>query len=97
MLILRYKTLGTVKLNKNVDLDKYSYSRFGIGFDPSRSFYLSGGTGFYKTVIIFGAETSSSMHTDNKNKGTLTLSKGPTDGLHKITFTAEKRILDKFC
>ena len=96
MLILRYKTLGTVKLTKNVDLDKYSYSRFGIGFDPSRSFYLSGCTGFYKTVIIFGAEASSSMHTDNKNKGTLSFSKGPTDSLHKTTFTAEKRILDKF-
>lgn len=30
------------------------------------------------------------MHTDNKNKGTFTLSEGPTDGLHKNTFTAEK-------
>ena len=31
-----------------------------------------------KSVIIFGADMSSSVHIDNKNKGVLILVKGPT-------------------
>ena len=32
---------------------------------------------------------SLSVHTDNKNKYILTLSKGPTQGLHNTTLTVE--------
>ena len=49
-----------MKLTKNADSDKYSYSRYDIGFDPPR--WLSDGSGFDKNVITFGADMSSSMH-----------------------------------
>ena len=34
-----------------------------------------------KNVIIFGADMSSSVHIDNRNKDILILSEGPTQGL----------------
>ena len=34
---------GAVPLTKNADLDKYSYSRYGIGFDVRSAFSLSDG------------------------------------------------------
>ena len=42
-----------------------------------------------KNVIIFGADMSSSVHTDNKGKDILILSEGPTQGLDDTTLTAE--------
>ena len=42
-----------------------------------------------KNVIIFGADTSSSVHIDNENKDILILGEGPTQGLDDTTLTAE--------
>ena len=55
---------GAVKLTKNVDIDKYKYSGYGIAFDGT-GFYShpSGGTG--RNVVIFGADMSSSTKIDN--------------------------------
>ena len=39
---------------------------------------------------IFGAGIRSPVHIDNKKKDILILGKGPTDGLHDTTLTAEK-------
>ena len=47
---------GAVKLSKNADPDKYSYSGYGIGFDACRTFSSSDGSGFGKNVIIFAAD-----------------------------------------
>ena len=44
-----------------------------------------------KNVIIFGADMSSSVHVDNKEKNILILSKGPTQELDSATFTAEAK------
>ena len=38
-----------------------------------------------KNVIIFGVDTSSSVHVDNNNQDILILGKGPTQGLHDTT------------
>ena len=46
---------GAVKLTKNTDIDKYKYSRYGIGFDSKGSFSHPSG-GFGKNVVIFGAD-----------------------------------------
>ena len=61
------------------------------------------GSGFGQNLIIFGADTSSSVHIDNKKKDILILGKGPTQGL-KHTLTPEKMYLvnvtvtrKKFC
>ena len=55
------------KLTKNADIDKYKYSRYGIGFDARGSFLFPSG-GFGQNVIIFGADMSSSIHANNKKK-----------------------------
>ena len=60
--------LGAVKLSKNANPGKYSYSWYGIGFDAPSSFLLSVGGGFGKKVIIFAVENSSSAHADNRKK-----------------------------
>ena len=48
---------GGVKLAKNADPDKYSYSRYGIGFDMRIEFSLFDGS-VGKNVIVFGADMS---------------------------------------
>ena len=58
---------GAVTLTKNVNIDKYGYSGYGIGFDGRSSFSVSGG-GFGQNVLIFGADMSSSAHIDNNKK-----------------------------
>ena len=42
-----------------------------------------------KNVIIFGADMSSSVHIDDKNKDILILGEGPTQGLDNTTLTVE--------
>ena len=79
---------GTVTLTKNVDIERYKYSGYGIGFDRRSSFSFTGG-GFGQNVLIFGADMSTSIHIDNKGKDMLVLGRGPTQGLES-TLTAEK-------
>ena len=59
---------GSVKRTKNIGLDKYKYTGYGIGFD-SRSEFLFTDESYGKNVIIFGGDMSSSVHVDNKVKG----------------------------
>ena len=42
-----------------------------------------------KSVIIFGADMSSFVYIDNKEKDILTYGKGPTQGLNNAILTAE--------
>ena len=77
---------------KNVDIDKYRYPGYGIGFDRRSSFSFPGG-GFGQNVLIFGVDMSFSAHIDNKKKDILVLGIGPTKGLeHRLT--AEKNVLN---
>ena len=80
---------GTVTLTKNVDFDNYKYSGYGNGLDSKGSFSFPSG-GFGQSVIIFGADMSSSRHIDNKGEDILILEKGPTQGLGENSLTAEK-------
>ena len=57
---------GAVKLTKHVDIDQYKYYGYGIGFD--RKWFFSTGDEVGRNVIIFGADMSSSSHTDNEKK-----------------------------
>ena len=75
-------------MTKNVNIDKYGYSRYGIGFDRRSSFSFPD-RGFGHNVLIFGVDMSFSTHIDNKKKDILVLGKGPTQGLEH-TLTAEK-------
>ena len=80
---------GAVTLTKNVDIDKYRYSGYGIGFDRKGSFSFPVG-GYGQNVIIFGADMNSSIHIDNKGKDILILGIGPTQELGEHSLTAEK-------
>ena len=93
---------GAVTLTKNIDIDKYEYSGYGIQFDRRSRLIFPGG-GFGQNVLIFGEDMSSSAHIDNKKKDILVLGKGPTQGLehtltagkmYSINFTLTKK---KFC
>ena len=74
-------------MTKNVNIDRYGYSGYGIGFDRKGSFSFPGG-GYGQNVIIFGVDMSFTTHIDNKKKNVLILGIGPTRGLEH-TLTAE--------
>ena len=79
---------GAVSLTKNVDINKYKYSGYGIGFDGRSSFsHPSGGEG--QNVIIFGVDMNLSRKDHNRKKNILILGKGPIQGFEH-TLTAEK-------
>ena len=82
-------------MTKNADIEKHKNSGHGIGF-YGHGFYShhSGETG--RNVIIFGVHMNSSSHIDNKGKEILILRNGPTQGLGKLSFTAEKIYLINF-
>ena len=64
-------------MTKNADIDKYTYSDYGVGFDR-KSVFSFPGSGIGQNVIIFGINMSSSAYIDNKKKEILILGKGPT-------------------
>ena len=95
MLDLQLKNLNffaSVKLTKNVDVHKYKYSGYGIGFDSCSEFLITDGS-YGKNVIIFRANMTSSVDVDNKGKGILILGEGPTQKLDDTTLTAEAKYL----
>ena len=59
-----------------------------MGFDSRSEFSFTDGS-MGKNAIIFGADMSSSVHIDKKNKDTLIYGKPPTQGLDDTTLTAE--------
>ena len=81
---------GSIRLIKNADLCKYKYTGYGIGFDPRSEFLFTDGS-YGKNVNILGADMSSSMHVDNKEKNILILGWGPTQGLDDTTLTTEAK------
>ena len=76
-LTLGNSLLGVVKLIKNADIDKYSYSGYSIGFDMKGTFRFPT-IGFGRNAIIFGADMDSSIHSSNKKKYILIIGKSPT-------------------
>ena len=80
---------GSIKLTKNANPDKYKYSGYGIGFDFRSEFLLPDRS--YRKNVIFGADMSSSIHIDNKEKDFLILGEGPTQILYDTTLTAEAK------
>lgn len=64
-LTLKYCLFGTVKLTKNDDPDKCSYSGYGIDFD-SCSLFSFPTFDWSKNLVIFGVNNISLFHIDNK-------------------------------
>ena len=86
---------GAVTFTKNVDFDEYKYSGFGIGFYIKGEFPF--GDEFGRNCLMFGVDTSSSVHVDNKKRIFQFLMKG----LHKIKCRKQYSInfteSNKFC
>ena len=64
---LKFCLFGAVKLTRNADPNKCSYSRYRIVFN-SQSHFLVSNLDFGKNDIIFGAGNSSLTHIDNRKK-----------------------------
>ena len=71
---------GAVTLTKHVNIDKYGYSGYGVGFDRKGSFSFPNGR-YGQNLIVFGVDMSSFIRIDNKKKDILLLGGGPTQGL----------------
>ena len=80
----------SVKLSKNADPDKYVCDGYSIGFDSRSEFPLPDGS-MGKNVIVFGADMSSSVHTDNKGKYISIPGEEPTEKLDDTTLIAEAK------
>ena len=78
---------AAVKLVKDVDIDKYKYSGYDIGFGRRGAFSVA--NGFGRNVIIFGVDMLSSVNVDNKKKDISIFGEGPTQELDNTTLTAE--------
>ena len=72
-------------MTKNADPDKYKYSGHGTRLDARARFLLSDGNRFGKNVVIFDADMSSLVYTDNKKKHILILGKSTPDDLDYTT------------
>ena len=81
---------GDVKLTKNADADKYSFSEYSIGFDSPLLFSVPN-FDWGKNAIIFEMSYSSSVHIDNKKEDILYLVEGPTSGLDDTTIITEAK------
>ena len=77
---------GPVKLTKNAGQDKYKYSSYCIEFGSHSEFSFRDRR-LEEYFIIFGADTSLSVHIDNKNKDKLIIDEGLDDN----TLTAEAK------
>ena len=86
---------GAVKLTKNVDIEKYKYTGYGIGFDSGGSF-LFPDSSFGQNVTIFGADMSSSVYVNKKVNNILVLRKKFIQGINGTTIYAEKTYLINF-
>ena len=94
--------LGAIILTKNVDINKYKYSGYGIGFDKNGSF-SSPGIGLGRNAITFEVDMNPSTNIDNRKKDILILGKGPTqelehtlstENMYSINFTEHNK---NFC
>ena len=80
-----------------VNIDKYGYSDYGIGFNRHGSFSFSN-TGLGRNVIVFGVDMSSSINIDNRKKDILIPGKGlehtlSAEKMYSINFTEKNKNL----
>ena len=86
--ISTYPTLGNclfgaVSLTRNVDIDQYKYSGYGIRFDRKGEF--SFGNRFGRNCIILGEDISSFSHANNEKNNILILGKDFVQGINGTT------------
>ena len=77
------------------DTDKCIYSGYGLGFDRVGQFSHSQG-GMARNIIIFGVNSSNSIHATNKTQNILILGHGLTQKVNNTTISAEKMYSPNF-
>ena len=80
---------GAIKIAKNTDTSKNKYEGYGICFDEGGTF-SSGNINNGRNILIFGADTSSSIHNTNKTNNNYILGKDFVQGINDTTLYAEK-------
>ena len=86
---LEKKFFGAVNLIKHIDIDQNKNSGYGIGFVKKGEFSF-GSNGSGRNVIIFRANMSNSVQSNNRTKNILVLDTDFIPGLDKTTIYSEK-------
>ena len=85
---------GRVNITKNVNINKFKYSGYGIGFDGKG--VISHPTGsFGNNAIMFGIDMSSSVHIDNKKRH-FDFRKGPNRRIRRAFINCRKNVFNQF-
>ena len=83
------------KPGDTTDTDKYIYSGYGLGFD-SKGQFTHPQDGMARNIIIFGVNSSNSVHATNKAQNILLLVHGLTHKVNNTTIYAEKMYSPNF-
>ena len=83
------------KPGDTTEIDKYIYSGYGLGFDSMGQFTLPQG-GMARNTIIFGVNSSNSVHATNKTQNILILGHGITQKGNNTSIYAEKMYSHNF-
>ena len=81
---------GAANIVKNSNKEKYVYSGYGITFDSTGSWSFN--NDFARNVILFGVNSSSSSHSDNRKNNFLVLGEDPTYGINESFGSPEKKV-----
>ena len=79
------------KPGDTTDTDKCIYSGYGLGFDSTGQFSHPQG-GNARNIIIFGLNSSNSVHSTNKTQNILILGHGLTQKVNNTTIYVEKNV-----
>ena len=91
-----------MKITKNTDSSKINYTGYGLYFDKGGEFGHTVRQGNFnrvtnaKNVIIFGVDTSSSIHATNRANNNYVMGKELIQGINGTTIYAEKLFHNNF-
>ena len=91
-----------MQITKNADTSKYDFKGYGICFDEGTQFghtITEGGfahTTNARSVLIFGADMSFSVHATNRTNHTYVMGAGFAQGIHNTMIYAEKMFYRNF-
>ena len=86
---------GAMEITKKADTSKYKYKGYVICFDEEGSFGI-GNINNRRKVLIFGADESYVIHSNNKANNIYVMGDGIVQGINDTTLYAEKRYSQNF-
>ena len=94
--------VGAMKITKNADTSKYNYKGYGICFDEGVTFSHTIKEGNFnhtataRNLLIFGVDTSASIHATNRANDIYVMGKGLVQGINDTIIYAEKKFYRNF-